>query len=102
MVYPTRNNVDLGIRQNLFALYLQDDWKLSPRLTVNLGVRYEGTTSPTEVGTGEFIKTEDPFTTNICFGGNKLQTAYLTFSWQGLLVACDWPRPGFPLNFLNT
>ena len=53
-------------------------------------------------GTVEFIKTEDPFTTNICFGGNKLQTAYLTFSWQGLLVACDWPRPGLPLNFLNT
>ena len=53
-------------------------------------------------GTAEFFKTEDPFTTNICFGGNKLQTAYLTLSWQGLLVACDWPRPGLPLNFLNT
>ncbi len=53
--FAGRNNVDLGIRQNIFAFYLQDDWKLSPNLTVNMGVRYEGTTSPTEVGTGEFI-----------------------------------------------
>ena len=53
--FAGRNNVDLGIRQNIFAFYLQDDWKLSPNLTVNMGVRYEGTSSPTEVGTGEFI-----------------------------------------------
>ena len=44
-----------GMRQNLVGLYLQDDWKLKPGFTVNLGLRYEFITSPTEVGTGESV-----------------------------------------------
>jgi hypothetical protein len=38
-----------GYRQNLNALYLQDDIHLSDRLTLNMGLRYEFTTTPTEV-----------------------------------------------------
>ena len=53
-------------------------------------------------GTAEFVETGDPYTTNICFGGAGLRTAYLTLSWQGILVDCEWPRAGLPLNFLNT
>lgn len=52
-------------------------------------------------GTVEFVETGDGYTTNICFGGENLQKAFITLSWQGLLVECDWPRPGLPLNFLN-
>ena len=52
-------------------------------------------------GTLEFFETNDPFTTNICFGGENLRTAYLTLSWQGLLTSCSWPRSGLALNFLN-
>ncbi|MCH8818941.1 MAG: TonB-dependent receptor [Acidobacteria bacterium] len=44
-----------GTRQNLFGFYVQDDWKVAPRLTINLGLRYEFITSPTEVGTGESV-----------------------------------------------
>jgi hypothetical protein len=38
-----------GLRQTLFGAYAQDDWRWRPNLTVNLGLRYEMTTVPTEV-----------------------------------------------------
>ena len=40
----------------------------------------------------------DPITTNICFGGPDLKTAFITLSWTGQLVAVDWPAPGLRLN----
>lgn len=43
----------------------------------------------------------DAFTTNICFGGRDLRTAYVTLSSTGRLAAFDWDRAGLPLNFLN-
>ena len=46
--------------------------------------------------------TGDLATTNICFGGEALKTAYITLSGSGRLVAMDWPCAGLPLNFLNT
>jgi len=41
----------------------------------------------------------DVYTTNLCFGGKDLRTAYVTLSLSGRLVALDWPRPGLGLNF---
>jgi gluconolactonase len=40
----------------------------------------------------------DPMTTNICFGGSDMRTAFITLSWTGRLVAVDWPVPGLRLN----
>lgn len=37
------------LRQKLFGGYIQDDWRIRPTLTLNLGLRYEMTTVPTEV-----------------------------------------------------
>jgi gluconolactonase len=47
----------------------------------------------------EHVALPDPITTNICFGGPDLRTAYITLSATGRLVACDWPRPGLRLNY---
>ena len=43
----------------------------------------------------------DTFTTNICFGGADLRTAYITLSQMGRLVAMPWPRPGLALHYLH-
>ncbi|MEE8313486.1 MAG: SMP-30/gluconolactonase/LRE family protein, partial [Myxococcota bacterium] len=48
------------------------------------------------------VPTDDVMTTNICFGGEKLGTAYITLSSSGRLVATEWAVPGLPQNFLNT
>jgi len=45
------------------------------------------------------IPMPDPLTTNICFGGPDLRTAYVTLSGSGKLVAFDWERPGLKLNY---
>ena len=45
----------------------------------------------------EHVPADDGLTTNVCFGGEDLRTAYLTLSSSGRLVAVDWPRPGLRL-----
>ena len=47
----------------------------------------------------EFIATPDPFTTNICWGGPDLRTAYITLSGTGRLISMEWPRPGLALAY---
>jgi len=37
-----------NLRQTIFSLYLQDDWRWKSNLTLNLGLRYEMTSVPTE------------------------------------------------------
>lgn len=49
----------------------------------------------------EHVPMPDLYTTNLCFGGPDLRTAFVTLSLSGRLVALDWPRPGLALNFLN-
>ena len=41
----------------------------------------------------------DRWTTNICFGGKDLRTAFITLSSSGRLVALPWRRPGLALNY---
>ncbi len=49
-VTNTPNNIPIRDYRNIdFVFYAQDDWKVSPKLTVNLGIRYEPMTDPVEL-----------------------------------------------------
>ncbi len=56
---------------------------------------------PPDGSPAHHVPTDDPLTTNICFGGPGLRTAYVTLSSHGRLVAFEWECAGQPLNFLN-
>lgn len=49
----------------------------------------------------KFVPMVDRLTTNVCFGGPDLTTAYITLSSTGSLVSMDWDVAGLPLNYLN-
>jgi len=51
--------------------------------------------------TVEHIPMPDIYTTNICFGGPGLRTAFITLSLSRRLVALEWPRAGAKLNYLK-
>jgi gluconolactonase len=59
------------------------------------------TTLSVSGGPPMFEPMPDRITTNICFGGAGLKTAFITLSSTGQLVSMEWPAGGLPLNFLN-
>ncbi len=54
VTYGIGDGSPMLLRRNGFSLYFQDDWKVSSRLTVNLGLRYEFE-QPFASGTNEFV-----------------------------------------------
>jgi len=46
-----------------------------------------------------FVGTDDPFTTNICWGGEDMRDAYVTLSGTGRLARTRWARPGLRLAY---
>jgi gluconolactonase len=50
-------------------------------------------------GTFEHVPVPDLVTTNICFGGADVTTAWITAGSTGRLYKRSWPRPGLKLAF---
>jgi gluconolactonase len=86
--------VDLHEGELLDSLALDADGNVCVATLVKGGI-----TVVTPSGAHRRVDTDDPLTTNICFGGKDLRTAYITLSSSGRLVACDWERPGLRLAF---
>jgi gluconolactonase len=62
-------------------------------------IRNGGITDIAPDGTVTHVASGDTVTTNICFGGEDMRTAYITGSLNGTLLKTTWPRPGLRLNF---
>lgn len=60
-----------------------------------------GITVVSPSGDHHHVRLPEPFvdslTTNVCFGGPDLRTAFITLSGTGRLVAAAWPTPGLRL-----
>ncbi|MCB1741924.1 MAG: SMP-30/gluconolactonase/LRE family protein [Gammaproteobacteria bacterium] len=62
-------------------------------------VRSGGITVFATDGSKQFVPTGDRITTNICFGGADMRTAWITGSRDGVLLRTTWDAPGHRLNF---
>jgi len=89
-------NIEGGIKR-FDSLALEENGNICVATLINGGI---SVISP-EGYLLEFVKFDDPYITNICFGSQNLQTAYITASFEGLLLEVEWNRQGLPLNFLN-
>lgn len=58
-----------------------------------------GVTVFTPEGAQHHVPTDDPLTTNICFGGEDMRTAWITLSSSGRLVTCEWENAGLRLPY---
>lgn len=62
-------------------------------------IRNGGITIVAAGGAHHHVPFDDPLTTNICFGGADLKTAFVTLSGTGRLVSRPWATPGLQLAF---
>lgn len=58
-----------------------------------------GITTVTPGGATSKRAFDDTYVTNIAFGGNDMQDAFITLSEQGRLIRVRWDEPGLRLNF---
>ncbi len=84
--------------QRFDSLAVEADGRVCVATLVNGGI---SVISP-DTGHVEHIAFPDRYTTNICFGGENLSTAYITLSQSGRLIEVPWPRSGLGLAVLNT
>lgn len=87
--------VNLPGMQWFDSLAVEADGRIAAATLFNGGITLIDPAS----GACEHVPVPDPITTNICFGGPDMRTAWITGSATGTLFKCRWPRPGLRLNF---
>ncbi len=114
------NAFEVGTRSTAFGFYAQDDWKLKPNFSINLGLRYEPVTLPTEASNRfavltsldpSVIGTEVPTPVNTLWSKNSSLKNFeprVGFSWDPFKDGKTAVRGGFgifdilPLNWTYT
>jgi gluconolactonase len=76
--------------QLLDSLAVEEGGKVCVATILNGGI----TIFDPDGGEPEHVPVPDLVTTNICFGGADMRTAWITASSTGRLYRCRWPRPG--------
>jgi hypothetical protein len=85
------NAYEAGTRSTAFGFYLQDDWKLKPNFSINLGLRYEPVTLPTEASNRFAVLTSlDPSVI-----GTEIPTPVKTLWSKNSSLKNFEPRVGF-------
>ena len=85
---------DLAAGEMLDSLAVDAEGNVCVGTIVNGGI-----TIFTPKGDYHHVPTDDPLTTNICFGDDSLSTAFVTCSSSGRLVTRTWETPGLRLPF---
>ena len=78
---PGAENPDRHMRQIMFGSYFQDNWNVRPSLTLNLGIRHEFVTVPTEEK-GLIAAMKTPFDAGM-YLSKEAQKLYPTFPTLG-------------------
>ena len=90
---PSSESILLGdatinVRSHWFAGFVQDDWRVTPRVTLNLGLRYEVSRPPYERNNydGNFYPNVNPTTTPavLQFGPGASESSEYNTDWRGV------------------
>ncbi|MBI2822408.1 MAG: TonB-dependent receptor [Acidobacteria bacterium] len=81
-----------GLRETIVGIYGQDDFSVTPNLTLNLGLRYEFQTNPTEVA-GRLANLDEP-TDSVLRIGNPLWSRNPSRKNFGPRVGLAWDPLG--------
>lgn len=81
---PTGNIFNNGIRYKQYNFYVQDEWKVSPKLTLNYGVRWEPNAPAGESNNRVFVPSRRPdlFDANNLITWQKADTWYEKTTWK--------------------
>jgi hypothetical protein len=103
--WEANNQFITGMRMKSPQAFIQDDWKIKPNLTINLGLRWTGNTGMSEANNklGDFdqnlINNSGPFAGtagSIWFAGQDGRTTLQKPTWDIFL-----PRAGFAYSIRN-